>query len=147
MKMRLILAAPLILAAQICLADLGHESDAKKVEVEVFNHTAMQGADDWVILNGEIYNPFSVPITMRDVRGSAGDIKVERSVTVFGNTVWTELKLLQIAGGELLLFDGEKLRMSTNAPMTQGEMLQIGIDFGPIGWKSYFYNITDQTKP
>jgi hypothetical protein len=147
MKHRLFFTLLLMSLANVCVADIGHDTDAKKVEIEVFDHAFEQGADTWSILNGEIYNPLSVPITLRDVRSSVGDIKIERSVTLFGNKVWTELKLLQITGGEILLLDGGKLRMKTNAPLKTGELLQIGLDFGPIGWKSYFYQIKDQTKP
>ena len=147
MKPALLLTAVLMFCADIGLADIGHSSDAKKVEVEVFSHAFEEESAQWSVLNGEIYNPFSVPITVRDVRSSIGDIKLERSVSLFGNIVWTELKLLQISGGEVLLLDGEKLRLMTNAPLVNGELLQSGLDFGPIGWKSYFYQIKDQTKP
>ena len=147
MKPTLVISAFLMLFANTCLADIGHDIDAKNVEVEVFNHSFEQGSTQWSVLKGEVYNPFSVPITMRDVRSSIGDIKLERSVSVFGNIVWTELKLLQISGGEVLSLDGDKFRLLTNAPLVNGELLQIGLDFGPIGWKSYFYQIKDQTKP
>jgi hypothetical protein len=147
MKASLPLGVLAMLFANVCVADIGHDSDAKKVEVEVFSHSFEPGSDEWSVLNGEIYNPFSLPITLRDVRSSAGDTKIERSVTVLGNKVWTELKLLQISGGEVLLLDGSKYRMQTNTPLVNGELLQIGLNFGPIGWKSYFYQIKDQTKP
>jgi hypothetical protein len=146
MKASKSLALVAMFVANICMADIGHDSDAKQVEVEVFDHSTEQGSG-WSVLNGEIYNPFSVPITLRDVRSSAGDTKIERSVTLLGNTVWTELKLLQISEGEVFLFDGTKYRMLTNAPLVNGALLQIGLNFGPIGWKSYFYQIKDQTKP
>ena len=94
-------------------------------------------------MNSEVYNPFSVPITLRDIHSKAGKVKLERSVSVLGTKVWTELKLLQITGGELFEIDGEKYRLITNSPLKIGELLQIGLDFGPIGWKSYFYKIKD----
>jgi hypothetical protein len=131
----------------MCFADLGHSTDAKKVEVEVFSHSLQEGSQEWSLLDSEIYNPFSVPITLRDIRSDVGNVKLERSVSVLGTKVWTELKLLQITGGEVFEIDGTKFRLITNAPLNDGELLQIGLDFGPIGWKSYFYQIKDQTKP
>jgi len=130
-----------------CLGDIGHDADAKKIEVEIFEFSPMVDTKNWKELKSELYNPLPVAVTLRGVRGEGGDVKLERSVSVFGNIVWTELSLLQLAAGELFEIDGDKYRLSTNAPLVAGELMQFGFNFGPIGWKSYFFQIRAQIQP
>lgn len=122
-------------------ADLGHVEDAKQVEVEVFNHAPQVDNPKWTTLKSEIYNTFSVPITLRGVRIEGAKVKVERATTLLGVRVWKELKFLQISGGERIDFDNETYRLSISTRPKAGASIQLGLDFGPIGWKSYFYNV------
>lgn len=78
-----ILSAILLLFSNtMSVADIGHNTDAQKIEIEIFWHQLQKDLQDWYLLNSEIYNPFSVPITLRDIRSEAGKVKLERSVSV-----------------------------------------------------------------
>jgi hypothetical protein len=137
---QVIISILLFLVGGAAMADLGHADDAKKVEVAVFKHMPMDDAPNWTALKSEIYNTFDVPITLREIRIEGASVKVEKATTLLGVTVWKELNFLQISGGGLIEFDSETYRMRINFNPKAGASIQLGFDFGPIGWKSYFYN-------
>lgn len=129
-------------------AEIGHNDNIDELNIEIHSNNISSDNPMWKVLELKIVNSLTVPIILRNIEimqfsMEKTNAKIERGFNIFGKTIWSELKFLQLSPGEKFETSEKYFRLLTDSTLIPSETLRFNFNFGPLGEKTVFYRVPD----